>query len=73
MKCVGNCAICTLDVDKMACCMVQILRNVVEVKKMLRERGNAEACDVFKGLENIESEAAGETGLDVPGTDAACN
>jgi hypothetical protein len=53
--------------------MVQILRNVVEVKKMLRERGNVEACDVFKGLENIESEEAGETGLDVPGTDAACN
>jgi hypothetical protein len=53
--------------------MVQILRNVVEVKKMLRERGNAEACDAFKGLQNIESEEAGETGLDVPGTDAVCN
>ena len=33
MKCVGNCAICTLDVDKMACCMVQLLRNMIEVKK----------------------------------------
>jgi hypothetical protein len=53
--------------------MVQLLRNMIEVKKMLRERGNAEACDVFKGLEKIESEEAGETGLDVPGTDAACN
>ena len=73
MKCVGNCAICTLEVDKMACCMVQLLRNMIEVKKMLRERGNAEAWDVFKGLENIESEVAGEPGLDVPGTDAACN
>lgn len=73
MKCVGNCAICTLEVDKMACCMVQLLRNMIEVKKMLRERENAEACDVFKGLEKIESEEAGETGLDVPGTDAACN
>lgn len=73
MKCVGNCAICTLEVDKMACCMVQLLRNMIEVKKMLRERGNAEACDVFKGLEEIESEEAGETGLNVPGTDAACN
>ena len=73
MKCVGNCAICALDVDKMACCMVQLLRNMIEVKKMLREQGKAEAYDVFKGLENIESEEAGETGLDVPGTDAACN
>ena len=68
MKCVGNCAICTLNVDKMACCMVQILWNVVEVKKMLRERGNAEACDVFKGLEEIESEETTDSGLDVPGT-----
>ena len=73
MKCVGNCAICTLDVDKMACCMVQLLRNMIEVKKMLRERGNSEACDVLKGLEKIESEEAGEPGLVVPGTDAACN
>lgn len=68
MKCVGNCAICTLNVDKMACCMVQILRNVVEVKKMLRGRGNAEACDVFKGLEEIESEETTDFGLNVPGT-----
>ena len=68
MKCVGNCAICTLNVDKMACCMVQILRNVVEVKKMLRERGSAEAYDVFKGLEEIESEETTDSGLDVPGT-----
>ena len=68
MKCVGNCAICTLEVDKMACCMVQILRNVVEAKKMLRERGNAEAYDAFKGLEKIESEETTDSGLDVPGT-----
>lgn len=68
MKCVGNCAICTLNVDKMACCMVQILRNVVEVKKMLRERGSADDYDAFKGLEEIESEETTDSGLDVPGT-----
>ena len=67
-KCVGNCAICTLEVDKMACCMVQLLRNMIEVKKMLRERENTEACDVFKGLEEIESEETTDSGLDVPGT-----
>lgn len=67
-KCVGNCAICKLNVDKMACCMVQLLRNTIEIKKMLRERGEAEACDVFKGLAEIESEETTETGLDVPGT-----
>ena len=67
-KCVGNCAICTLEVDKMACCMVQLLRNMIEVKKMLRERKNTEACDVFKGLEKIESEETTDFGLDVPGT-----
>ena len=68
MKCVGNCAICTLEVDKMACCMVQLLRNVIEVKKLLKEKSNAEACDIFKGLENIESEETTNSGLDVPGT-----
>lgn len=67
-KCVGNCAICTLNVDKMACCMVQLLRNMIEVKKMLRERGNTEVCDVFKGLEKIESEETTDSGLNVPGT-----
>ena len=67
-KCVGNCAICRLEVDKMACCMVQLLRNMIEVKKMLRERGNTETCDVFKGLEEIESEETTDSGLDVPGT-----
>lgn len=65
-KCVGNCAICTLEVDKMACCMVQLLRNMIEVKKMLRDRGNV--GDVFKGLENIESEETTESGPNVPGT-----
>ena len=34
-KCVGNCAICTLNVDKMACCLVQNLRLNIEIKGML--------------------------------------
>ena len=67
-KCIGNCAKCPLNVDKMACCLVQILRNTIEVKKMIRERGSAEACDVFKGLAEIESEETTDSGLDVPGT-----
>jgi hypothetical protein len=41
---------------------------MIEVKKMIRERGNAEAYDAFKGLENIESEETTDSGPDVPGT-----
>lgn len=67
----GNCAICTLNVDKMACCMVQLLRNMIEIKKMMKEK-EVVPCDIFKGLEDIESEEAGKTGPDVPGTDEAC-
>lgn len=66
-KCVGNCAICTLNVDKMACCMVQLLRNMIEIKKMMKEK-EVVPCDIFKGLEDIESEESTESGLDVPGT-----
>lgn len=36
-KCVGNCAICELDVDKTICCQYQTLRLLVEVKQMLKE------------------------------------
>lgn len=67
-KCIGNCAKCKLEVDKMACCMVQILRNVIEMKKMVYAKVTASECDVFKGLEYIESEETTDTGLDVPGT-----
>lgn len=70
-KCVGNCAICTLNVDKMACCMVQLLRNMIEIKKMMKEK-EVVPCDIFKGLEEIESEETGKTGPNVPGTDEAC-
>ena len=67
MKCVGNCAVCTLDVDKTACCQVQILRNVIEVKKLLKEKDVR--ADIFKGIANIESEGTDEIGLNAPGTD----
>ena len=67
MKCVGNCAVCTLDVDKMACCQVQILRNVIEVKKLLKEKDVR--SDLFKGIASIESEGTDEIGLNAPGTD----
>lgn len=70
-KCVGNCAVCTMNVDKMACCMVQLLRNMIEIKKMIKAK-EAVPDDIFKGLEEIESEEAGETGLDAPGTAEAC-
>ena len=68
MKCVGNCANCTLNVDKMACCMVQILKNTIEMKKMIVAKVTAETSDVFKGLAEIESEETTESGLTVPGT-----
>ena len=67
MKCCGNCAVCTLEVDKMACCQVQILRNVIEVKKLLKEKDVR--ADIFKGIANIESEGTDENGLNAPGTD----
>lgn len=38
MKCCGNCAVCDLNVDKAACCQVQILRNVIEVKHLLQQQ-----------------------------------
>ena len=67
MKCCGNCAVCTLEVDKMACCQVQILRNVIEVKKRLKEKDVR--ADIFKGIASIESEGTDENGLNAPGTD----
>ena len=67
-KCIGNCANCTLNVDKMACCLVQILKNTIEMKKMIVAKVTAQTSDVFKGLAEIESEETTESGLNVPGT-----
>lgn len=70
MRCVGNCAICTLEVDKMACCQVQTLRQTIEVKRLLRQL-LANKPDAFSALKDIESEEIGNTGLEAPGTDVA--
>lgn len=53
MKCVGNCAICDLQVDKSACCAIQTLRQIIEVKQILLEIKNK---DAFSEIPNIESE-----------------
>lgn len=53
MKCVGNCAICDLQVDKSACCAIQTLRQIIEVKQILLEIKNK---DAFAEIPNIESE-----------------
>ena len=68
MKCVGNCAVCKLEVDKMACCMVQNLRLNIEIKSMLKKLMD-EKPYIFSSLNNIESEETDDTGPDVPGTD----
>ena len=57
MKCVGNCAVCTLQVDKMACCLVQLLRNSIEIKKMLRE--DSPVYRDIPGFERIPIEEIG--------------
>ena len=67
-KCIGNCAKCPLNVDKMACCLVQILKNTIEIRKMVFAKVTANTSEVFKGLEEIESEETTDSGLDVPGT-----
>ena len=71
-KCVGNCAVCALEVDKMACCMVQNLRLNIEIKKMLKQLLTSKP-DAFASLTNIESsEEVSETeptALGADGTD----
>lgn len=53
-KCIGNCAICELDVDKQWCCQCQTLRLLVEVKQMLK---SAQATPVLgKTLADVEGE-----------------
>lgn len=59
MKCCGNCAICELEVDKRACCAVQTLRNLVEVKALLlevRSMLSVRDVDSFASIPNIETE-----------------
>lgn len=59
-KCIGNCALCELDVDKTACCAVQTLKNVIQVKALLvemREMLTTKATDAFASIpEDLDSE-----------------
>ena len=62
-KCIGDCARCTLPVDKSACCMFQIFKNVLEMKakvKELEESMNKEAEVIqYRTIEDLnESETS---------------
>ena len=59
MKCCGNCAVCELEVNKEACCAVQTLRNIIEVKGLLvemRSMLSAKDIDTFASIPDIETE-----------------
>lgn len=53
MKCVGNCAVCELKVEKSICCQVQILKQIIEVKRLLIEIKDK---ILFTEIPDIESE-----------------
>ena len=57
-KCIGDCAKCTLPVDKSACCMFQIFKNVLELKarvKALEEKMNKDTEVIqYRTLEDLE-------------------
>lgn len=56
-RCIGNCAVCELDVDKPTCCQFQTLRLLVEVKALLKEVANkpAPALKTIADLEPIKT------------------
>lgn len=55
-KCTGNCATCTLqpNENKQACCSVQILKNIIEVKAMLKEMSQNLSFKDFSALIPID-------------------
>ena len=57
-KCIGDCAKCTLPVDKSACCIFQIFKNVLELKarvKALEENMNKDTEVIqYRTLEDLE-------------------
>lgn len=57
-KCIGDCARCTLPVDKSACCMFQIFKNVLELKarvKALEESMNKDTEVIqYRTIEDLE-------------------
>lgn len=57
MKCIGNCALCELTVDKSACCAVQTLKNIIEVKTLMADIKSLLSADnsPFASLPDIES------------------
>ena len=59
MKCCGNCSVCELEVNKEACCAIQTLRNIIEVKGLLvevRSLLSAKNIDTFASIPEIETE-----------------
>lgn len=59
MRCCGNCAVCELQVDKQACCAIQTLKNIIEVKNLLVEVRSLLAernIDIFATIPEIETE-----------------
>lgn len=59
MKCCGNCAVCELEVNKQACCAIQTLKNIIEVKGLLvelRSLLSVKDIDTFATIPNIETE-----------------
>ena len=59
MKCCGNCAVCELEVNKEACCAIQTLRNIIEVKGLLvelRSMLSAKNIDTFASIPDINIE-----------------
>lgn len=53
-RCIGNCAVCELDVDKPLCCQFQTLRLLVEVKALLKEIAYKPA-PVLKTIADLET------------------
>lgn len=59
-KCVGNCAVCDLPVDKQACCAFQTFKNVLELRKKVSELEQRVAAPdeviQYKTLDDITTE-----------------
>lgn len=53
-KCNGNCAVCTLQAsdNKQACCSVQTLKNIIEIKAMMKEFSSSKIN--FSSIEPID-------------------
>lgn len=55
-KCIGNCALCELDVDKQTCCVFQLLKQLLllrqEVKKLGGQMAELQPA-VFRTIEDI--------------------